>query len=113
MNHPALIVLKLLLSGETVKIGDDDWCYYDGKIGVERLQQRYKNGKLVSEDQVVCRVEYPLDVFIKDCEKISVDDLFLRSTENALKRLKEEKDKERENSFKQQQEYHKQQQFQS
>jgi len=59
MKHPALIVLKALLNGFTVKDGDHNLiCSENNEIGVK-----------INDDQMIT-VDYTLNGFIKFCEKL-------------------------------------------
>ncbi len=81
-RHPSSIVLRALLNGRPIMVGEDEYRYENGVFGVRRTLMNLGTGE--KEDMII-GLEMTLEQFIKWCEGLpervidqTVFDLVLR-----------------------------------
>ena len=85
-KHKSIIVLEALLEEQPVKFPDDDHTYMflNGVFGVTAT--RTNTAKLGEEEAVLLGVDMNLSTFIRLCETIPDEKVFILGSETVLRR---------------------------
>ena len=83
-RHNAVIALGILLAGFPIRFKDDDTEYYyqDGIFGFKGIKQGPINAG--SGEELLFQCDLSLQDFIKLCEKMTFEELFIKSSEMVL-----------------------------
>lgn len=87
----SVIVLECLLDGQPIKFPGDEHTYYyqDGLFGVECTKT--DTARPGWSEQVILGVEVDLPTFIKWCDKLTDDEVYLMGCAAVLRRMAQEK----------------------
>lgn len=80
-------VIEILLFGLELEIDGYIYVYHEGKIWIKA--QHFSNG--VEKDPVLLENHYCLDDFLKICEKVSEEDIFMGIANISLNKCKNKK----------------------
>lgn len=93
-HRPAYeIVLNALRAGKEVEMGGVRLMMQDEQVYCIGLRHSFADNKT---EEVLYRADFSLNWFMKQCDKISFDDLFILSSETALMQMAQESAAKRE-----------------
>jgi hypothetical protein len=87
MINKSIVVLKALFDGFPVKIGNYTYCFSDNdELCIEA--QKYTDGNESNKELILLKVDYSLNDFIKLCETLTDEEIFILGTNKVLTDLK-------------------------
>lgn len=83
-RHNAVIMLEILLAGLPIKFKDDDREYYyqEGMFGIRATKTN--TSKPGYSEEVLLGVDLSLQDFIRLCEKMSFEEVYIKGCEMVL-----------------------------